>query len=139
MNITIDDASSDPLTGSRITYGVTNGIAGKWNVGQNCPQARCLAQLDPSQAFNGTWHDSTNATSARDHLPFASGVAVHVMGIFVSGAPESRFSPNNSGLFFWINGTDEGSFIMTAFVESEIVHVCNSTPFFVNENPIGKT
>ncbi len=53
-NITIDDSSPDPLTGALIDYGPPGTT---WNIGQNCPT--CFAQPDPSQPFDGTWHDGT--------------------------------------------------------------------------------
>jgi len=138
-NISIDDASSDPLTGTRITYGLTNDVTGGWNVGQAC--SGCFAQPDASQAFNGTWHDSSYSPTREGEIPYAfvsfTGVAVYVMGIFVSTAPESNTSLNHSTLFFQINGTLQGSFIRTASIGSEIEYTYN-TPYFVKENlPFG--
>ncbi|KLO06176.1 hypothetical protein SCHPADRAFT_946301 [Schizopora paradoxa] len=93
-NVSIDDASPDPLTGARIMYGFVNQVtpAGAgWNVGQNC--STCLAQPDPSQTFDGTWHDASTEVVG-DNIPFASvsftGVAIYVVGIIVSSTPETN-------------------------------------------------
>lgn len=53
VNVTVDDAGSDPVTGNTFQYAPD----GKWNIGNKCPG--CLAQPDPSLVFDGTWHDAT--------------------------------------------------------------------------------
>lgn len=75
MNISIDDFSSDPLTGARISYGLINeiphGLSGiGWNVGEDC--SGCDAQPDPSQVFNRTWHDTSTNFNGNNNIPFAS-------------------------------------------------------------------
>lgn len=52
VNVTIDDTYGDPVTGTKFTYSDV-----EWKPGQNC--SGCLAQPDPKQARNGTWHDAT--------------------------------------------------------------------------------
>lgn len=52
QNVTVDDAV---LTGAVVPQYLPS--ASSWNVGNNC--STCLAKPDPSQAYNGTWHDTT--------------------------------------------------------------------------------
>lgn len=54
VNVTVDDQFGDSLSGTIPTY----TPASKWATGPQC--TACSAQPDPSRAFNGTWHDSTN-------------------------------------------------------------------------------
>ncbi|KAF8989610.1 hypothetical protein BDQ17DRAFT_1434321 [Cyathus striatus] len=63
VNITVDDASSDPLTGFSITYLPLD----KWNNGPTCNT--CRARADKEEMYNGTWHDSTYFSSNSLHLP----------------------------------------------------------------------
>ncbi|KLO08416.1 hypothetical protein SCHPADRAFT_609133 [Schizopora paradoxa] len=132
-NISIDDSSLDPLTGARITYGYLNQVTANgsgWHVGQNC--STCLARPDPSQVFGGTWHD-TSTVVVGNRIPFASvsftGVAIYVMGIVVSSAPESTTSLNNSRIFFQVDGADEASFMFNASLGSEVIYSYNTTLF----------
>ncbi|KAF8995265.1 hypothetical protein BDQ17DRAFT_1250938 [Cyathus striatus] len=53
VNITVDDASPDPLTGLSITYLPLN----LWNNGPTC--VGCFAHVDPEEMYSGTWHDGT--------------------------------------------------------------------------------
>ena len=51
-NVTVDDAAlTGPVT---ITYLPSPS---NWSQGNNC--SGCIAKPDPSQAYNGTWHDTT--------------------------------------------------------------------------------
>lgn len=52
VNVTIDDNFGDPRTGTQIIY----LPPGTWNNGTKC--SGCT-HPDPSQLYNGTWHDST--------------------------------------------------------------------------------
>jgi hypothetical protein len=54
VNVTIDDKFGDPQTGTQIVY----LPPGTWNNGTNSCSG-CITHLDPSQLYNGTWHDST--------------------------------------------------------------------------------
>ena len=52
QNVTVDDAAlTGPVT---ITYLPSPS---NWSQGNNC--SGCIAKPDPSQAYNGTWHDTT--------------------------------------------------------------------------------
>lgn len=52
VNVTIDDASPDPLTGFSIVYQPPT----VWKKGPSCQD--CNANLDPTQTTDGTWHES---------------------------------------------------------------------------------
>lgn len=62
VNVTVDDQSGDSLSGTIPTY----TPASKWAAGPQCNA--CSAQPDPSRAFNGTWHDSTNQVGDRSSV-----------------------------------------------------------------------
>lgn len=151
MNISIDDLSSDPITGARITYGIvnqTNENEAGWNIGQNCSD--CLAQPDPSQTYNRTWHDASLGPSGTNNV-FASvsftgalcfstltahvlilfflGVAIYVVGITVFSSPPTTQSLNNSKIFFQVDGEDQGSFLHSALVGMEVVYSYNTILF----------
>jgi len=66
VNITIDDTYGDPVTGAQFTY------AGGWNVGPTCTS--CTARPDPSQVYNGTWHDGTFFPS-EENAPLSATVS----------------------------------------------------------------
>ncbi|KAF8995252.1 hypothetical protein BDQ17DRAFT_1250922 [Cyathus striatus] len=53
VNVTVDDASPDPLTGQSITYNPENF----WNYGPTC--SICGAHVDEQEMYHGTWHDGT--------------------------------------------------------------------------------
>ncbi|KAF8989057.1 hypothetical protein BDQ17DRAFT_1257251 [Cyathus striatus] len=61
VNITVDDASSDLLTGFSITYLPLD----LWNNGPMCNI--CLARVDKEEMHNGTWHDGTYFPSSSPH------------------------------------------------------------------------
>ncbi len=53
VNVTVDDAHPDPLTGISIAYAPPNA----WTLDSNC--STCVATPDKSKAYMGTWHDTT--------------------------------------------------------------------------------
>ena len=53
VNVTVDDAGADPLTGATFIYSPTD----HWSQGNGC--GPCQAKLDPSEVHGGTWHDTT--------------------------------------------------------------------------------
>ncbi|KLO13078.1 hypothetical protein SCHPADRAFT_381645 [Schizopora paradoxa] len=132
VNVSIDDSSSDPLTGARISYGSVGNATSDlgWNVGQEC--TICLAQPDPSQAFDRTWHDTSTGANGVNK-PFATalftGVAVYVVGIIVSSTPAVNTALNNTMIFFQVDGTDQGSFLYFATLATEVVYSYNVTFF----------
>ena len=56
LNVTVDDASPDPRTGAKISYG------GAWVDGQDC--LGCLNIPDAARIHNSTWHNSTMTKSS---------------------------------------------------------------------------
>jgi hypothetical protein len=70
VNVTIDDNFGDPQTGTQITY----VPSGSWNDGMQ-PCSGCITQLDPSQLYNGTLHNSIfdpKASNTSGQTPTAS-------------------------------------------------------------------
>ena len=53
VNVTVDDAGFDPLTGNAFAYSPSPS----WNLGSACED--CASKPDPVQTYNGTWHDAT--------------------------------------------------------------------------------
>ena len=51
-NITVDDTHGDPIFGTNFTY-----VQPVWNFGPTC--SSCEAHPDASQAYMGTWHDTS--------------------------------------------------------------------------------
>ena len=54
VNVTIDDAGADPLTGHSIQYVPSD----RWNSARGACST-CTAKPDPSKVYNATWHDAT--------------------------------------------------------------------------------
>ncbi|KLO13084.1 hypothetical protein SCHPADRAFT_928764, partial [Schizopora paradoxa] len=124
MNLSIDDSSPDPLTGTRLIYeclDLTNSKVHGWNVGQDCGSG-CSAHPDPSQVFEGTWHDASTRENGVNS-PIAStsftGVAVYVIGINIASTPETSSSLNNTRMFFQIDGAIQGSYNHTASIATD--------------------
>ena len=53
VNITVDDAKADPLTGIEFVYFPPD----HWAQGYGCET--CFAHPDPTQVYDTTWHDAT--------------------------------------------------------------------------------
>ncbi|GJE89328.1 hypothetical protein PsYK624_054270 [Phanerochaete sordida] len=111
VNITVDDQGVDPTTGNFISR--TSGMS----LGQNC-NASCDARPDASQAFNGTWLDTTFDPSRNDghNIPqnatFSfTGSAVYVYGI-QSQSVEVPLS--DADIFFYVDGTSKGNYAFSA-------------------------
>ncbi|EPT00090.1 hypothetical protein FOMPIDRAFT_1123150 [Fomitopsis schrenkii] len=81
-NRTIDDTYGDPVTQFQVAY------TANWNPGQSC--TGCAVQPDPSQAFDGTWHDTTsnnpNSTSPHSATLKFNGTAIWVYCILANTA-----------------------------------------------------
>jgi len=139
-NITIDDNSPDPLTGEHIAYG-PNSPNVTWNIGQDC--AKCVAKPDPSQAFNGTWHDGSffpGGPILSASVSF-TGTAVYVLSISVSAVPITQVAPLSSSEFtFQINGSNFGTFSKSAIVGiiSEPDYNYNTPVFVQDDLPFGR-
>ena len=57
INVTIGDKYGDSMTGAVPIYNQNSGFG--WIQGADCNGCSGAAKPDPSQAFNGTWHDAT--------------------------------------------------------------------------------
>lgn len=53
INVTVDDAGTNQLTGLGFSYAPVSD----WNFGPNCTE--CVAHLNQSQLYMGSWHDAT--------------------------------------------------------------------------------
>ncbi|KLO14639.1 hypothetical protein SCHPADRAFT_872204 [Schizopora paradoxa] len=132
-NISVDDSLPDPLTGRSILYspGVGGTVAsGNWQEGQTCT---CADGVDPSQAFNGTWHyGEANIVKGMQQSAtlFFSGSAVYVMCIWVSVAPKG--SLGNADMTFELNGTVVKRMAENVTTGEAGVYAYN-TPVYVNE------
>lgn len=133
VNVTVDDDGQDPMTGSLIQY----GPPGAWSFGQNC--TKCLAKPDPSQIYNGTWHDGTylpNSSNPSDVSGVLtatfqfSGTALYVYCILVYAGSSIAFP---SDMAFTLDGHDVGIYLQppsgTATYEYNVpVYVNTSIP-----------
>ncbi|KAI0717145.1 hypothetical protein C8Q76DRAFT_571098, partial [Earliella scabrosa] len=116
VNRTIDDEYGDSVTGERPRYDPPDR---NWAQGQTCQP--CTVHLDPSQVFNGTWHDAT-AQPARIDDPNPrtitmsfKGTAVYVYNVL---ANTTGGKPRNTTLEFRVDGVLDGNF----------AHAPNSSP-----------
>jgi len=125
VNITIDDTNGDSVTGNTFNY----EPPATWSVGLQC--TNCEAHLDPSQTFDGTWHD-TSAFPNSTVIPSASvtftGSAVYVFCILTGSTQD----PNGSSDFqFFIDGEPVGRFIQQADGDDEFTY---NFPVYANES-----
>ncbi|KAI0751143.1 hypothetical protein C8Q80DRAFT_555087 [Daedaleopsis nitida] len=111
VNHTIDDAKGDSVTGALPTY----SPADIWNSGPGCLTPPCgvnKTNVDVSQVFDGTWHDTTY--QPRLHLNGVSievsftGTAVYVYNLVANSIPPTITFTN---LSFLIDGEVANSFI----------------------------
>ncbi|KAI0346981.1 hypothetical protein BDW22DRAFT_1425072 [Trametopsis cervina] len=127
VNRTIDDQNGDEVTGALVTYTPST----KWHQGNGCTV--CTAQADPSQALDGTWHDTT-------HFPDRETVPVTLSFQF-TGTAVYLFNILEGGLLTDVNITIDGQFA-TRFTntpdlpDSEFVY--NVPVFSVDTLPFGE-
>lgn len=76
VNVTVDDQGVDPTTGQSLSR--SSGIT----TGQTCGEA-CASRPDVSQAFNGTWLDTTFSASGSGHT-IPQNVTFSFRGTFIS-------------------------------------------------------
>ncbi|EMD41430.1 hypothetical protein CERSUDRAFT_89995 [Gelatoporia subvermispora B] len=106
VNVTIDDTYGDPVTGTKFTYSDV-----EWKPGQNC--SGCLAQPDPKQARNGTWHDATfNAQPGyvpEPNVPLNATVTFNGHALYVYCIIDENLD-QNSDMTFYIDSEPVGSY-----------------------------
>ncbi|EJD01916.1 uncharacterized protein FOMMEDRAFT_147086 [Fomitiporia mediterranea MF3/22] len=103
-NITVDDTYGDEVTGAKPVY----SPADVWNPGPGC--STCAIKPDATQAYNGTWHDSTrppNAPAYTIEIGF-SGYAVSAYFILANNMPAPIVTTTT--MSFSIDGNNVGSF-----------------------------
>ncbi|KAH8116545.1 hypothetical protein DFH11DRAFT_1506467 [Phellopilus nigrolimitatus] len=107
VNVTIDDENGDSVTGAKPTYSGV-GLDG-WAQGAGCHG--CMAKLDPSQAFDGTWHDSTwhpgDADEKTIEMSF-SGTAVYAFFLLANNV---SYVTTLTSLSFSVDGNEAGTFV----------------------------
>lgn len=104
-NITIDDQKGDLITGRLPVFLPTPN----WAVS---PCNGCHAQPDPSQAFDGTWHDATSKASSPRIVQIAfNGTALYVFGILANTIIDGdAFTSTGTNLTFELDNEPAGSF-----------------------------
>ncbi|KAJ6548791.1 hypothetical protein B0H19DRAFT_952955 [Mycena capillaripes] len=107
-NRTIDDFHGDSVTGVLPVY------AGSWNVDSNC--TTCYVQLDASQVFDHTWHDSSQrAVKVQNSVTLEfTGTAIYFFGIVANtvlhGTTNHTYPAN---VTFTLDGAFAGRYIHT--------------------------
>ncbi|KAL1951102.1 hypothetical protein VTO73DRAFT_251 [Trametes versicolor] len=107
VNRTIDDEKGDSVTGEVPVYTPD----GSWSQGSTC--SGCFIQLDPSQTFDGTWHDSTHTpgdAEPRVITAHFTGTAVYVFNAIANTVP---FTTTLTNLTFTLDGDPIGQFVHT--------------------------
>lgn len=102
-NRTIDDQKGDSVTGVLPQYQPSSG----WNFGPSC--LPCHIHLDPSQTFDGTWHDATSNESSRSVTLSFAGTALYVFGVLANTVP-GPFTSTGTELTFQLDGSYAGNF-----------------------------
>ncbi|KAG9313302.1 hypothetical protein JVU11DRAFT_5606 [Chiua virens] len=135
QNVTVDDAV---LTGAVVFQYLPLPSTSSWNIGNNC--SACTARLDASQAYNGTWHDSTyypggvyksfefNFTGR--HL--TTGSSLYIYFILANTIPNATVK--STELNFFMDGSSVGTYqhspmSSTDYQYNVAVYVNDSVPF----------
>ncbi|KAJ3574938.1 hypothetical protein NP233_g1419 [Leucocoprinus birnbaumii] len=116
VNVTVDDAGVDPLTGQMISYSATVTTFTGWKAQPGCG-ANCSLAPDAKYAYNGTWHDGSVGAYAQ-----FSFTAVYVWCIIPQGIANISFGiDNNSYVGTYMTTTPETGFAYRALVFSKIM------------------
>ena len=150
VNVTVDDTLGNSQEALQILY----QPAGYWSPGQNCTTR--VADPDPTQVNDGTWHDNTylpdnpastplSASLAFDgtyhvprgvkilHMLPVLGVALYVYCV-VARSSTNPFG--NSDMTFYLDGVEVGNFTETPNGDPTYHY---NVPVYVNESiPDGK-
>jgi len=126
MNITIDDQYGDPVTGQKFSY------SNEWAFGPEC--STCTAKPDASQAWNGTWHDSSflhaSESSPTNATVSFNGTAFYVYCIIY----QTSIDPDaQSNMRFMLDGEDAGTFILPESTSSSANYLYHHLVFSKDE------
>ncbi|KAH9930986.1 uncharacterized protein B0H18DRAFT_120691 [Fomitopsis serialis] len=125
---TIDDTYGDSVTGATPVYPNEDC----WNEGPGC--SACVLQPDPSEAHNGTWHDTTSNICTTQYPPTHSvtfsfnGTALSVYCIIVSQGPATWFT----NLSFTLDGEISNTQFSPSVVASTYGFQYNSRVFIIS-------
>ncbi|KAI0354222.1 hypothetical protein OH77DRAFT_1521854 [Trametes cingulata] len=108
VNRTIDDQKGDSIAGAVPLYAPPD----TWCIGQTCPACTVRPPaIDPSQIFEGTWHDSTfraHGAAAQDIEIHFRGSAIYAYHIVINGLLSTATTLTNLTFYLDENlhGTD---------------------------------
>ncbi|KAJ6592291.1 hypothetical protein DFH09DRAFT_1306165 [Mycena vulgaris] len=102
-NRTIDDTKGDIVSGLLPVY----SPAASFSLNSNC--SKCSVKLDPSQVFDGTWHDSSQLPGGKPVSITLSfhGTAIYVFCILANAV---KNAVTNSDFLFSLDGLPRGRF-----------------------------
>ncbi|KAK0232898.1 hypothetical protein IW262DRAFT_32181 [Armillaria fumosa] len=103
VNVTVDDQNGDPKTQDTVSY----TPADAWTVNSTCNN--CFAPVDPSKAWDRTWHVGkfSNESAAVLASYTFSGTAVYVNCIL---AQSVQHPTGRSDMTFFIDGVQAGTY-----------------------------
>ncbi|PSS37176.1 hypothetical protein PHLCEN_2v1049 [Hermanssonia centrifuga] len=104
VNVTVDDAHPDPLTGISITYAPLNA----WTLDSDC--STCVATPDGSQAYMGTWHDTTYLPEVGTVLSATFQFNGSALYVYCITAQSTSAPDGNSDMLFFLDGEPAGSY-----------------------------
>ncbi|KAL5493061.1 hypothetical protein ACEPAI_4509 [Sanghuangporus weigelae] len=123
QNVSVDDAAASGVIPQYLPP------SGAWKQGADCPD--CFAQPDPSQIFNGTWHDATFTPtdgSARAVEFTFNGTALYVFFILANTVP---FTDTVTNMNFILDEETVGSFVHQPTNSSDFEY---NVPVYVNDS-----
>ncbi|EJD35774.1 hypothetical protein AURDEDRAFT_175169 [Auricularia subglabra TFB-10046 SS5] len=108
LNVTIDDALGDNLSGEMPEY---NGEHWHPRSAAGTPCDECTARPDPAFALNGTWHDQLTFSGEEPAtISFTfSGTAVYIFCIVPNGIPNTP--ENVTRLSFYLDDSLSGNYL----------------------------
>ncbi|KAH0826889.1 hypothetical protein J3R83DRAFT_4435, partial [Lanmaoa asiatica] len=124
QNVTVDDAV---LTGAVVPQYLPSNSA--WNIGNNC--SVCRVQPDPSEAYNGTWHDTTFSpgTAVSQAVEFTfTGNALYIFFILANTVPNAS---TLTDINFYMDAVAVGTFVHTPSTSTDFQY---NAPVYVNES-----
>ncbi|KAI0326739.1 hypothetical protein GY45DRAFT_1258403, partial [Cubamyces sp. BRFM 1775] len=124
-NRTIDDENGDSVTGIVPSY---SPIA-SWSQGSTC--TGCYIHLDPSQAFDGTWHDATHTPGDPEPRVITAqftGTAVYVYNVLANTV---QYTTTLTNITFTLDGASAGQYV---HIPTDSTDFQYDVPVFVKEN-----